>query len=194
MFTGITERTGKVKKVAMRGKALAVSVEKPGSWGLTKGQSVMLDGICSTVVSKDEKTFVVEFMPETLRKTTAERFRAGAVLNLERSLTLKTLLDGHIVQGHVDAKAKVVSIQKEGNSRLMTVEVPRELVRFIAPRGSVTLNGVALTVAKRSGTKVTVALIPFTLSHTNLGALAKGDFVNLETDLLARYLLNARQA
>lgn len=194
MFIGITERTGKVRKVAMRGKVLAVSVEKPASWGLTKGQSVMLDGICSTVVSKDEKAFVVEFMPETLRKTTAGRFTAGTVLNLERSLTLKTLLDGHIVQGHVDAKAKVVSIQKEGSSRLMTIEVPKELMRFIAPRGSVTLNGVALTVAKRSGRKVTVALIPFTLSHTNLGALAKGGFVNLETDLLARYLLNAKKA
>lgn len=194
MFTGITERTGKVKKLATRGSVRGVTLEKPSSWKLTKGQSVMVDGICSTVVSGGKGTFLVEYMPETLRKTTAKTWKPGTQVNLERSLTLQTLLDGHLVQGHVDGTAKVTKVTKEGNSKLVTIDIPKSLVRFVAPRGSLAVNGVSLTVAKRVGTKVTLALIPLTLSHTNLGTLATGDLVNIETDLLARYLLSARKA
>jgi riboflavin synthase len=188
MFTGIITATAKVKDAKRTGDNVRVAIEKPKDWKLTLGESVSIDGICSTVVAKDAKAFAVEYMPETLKKTTAGGFAKGTTRNLERSLTLNTLIDGHLVQGHVDARAKVVKIEEGKTGHLISFIIPQPLLPYIAEHGSVAINGVSLTVARRKGKTATVALIPHTLAHTNLGELKKGDDVNMEADLVARYL------
>jgi riboflavin synthase len=186
MFTGIIEAKGKIRSASLRRGLLTVRIDKPKGWKLKKGESISIDGICSTVVGFDAKSFSVEYMEETLSKTTARDFKKGTVVNLERSLTLQSRLDGHMVQGHVDNRARVSSVEKG----LVSIDLPRQLVPFAALHGSIAINGVSLTIARTKGNTITVALIPFTISRTNLGALAKGDFVNVEVDLLARYSAN----
>jgi riboflavin synthase len=190
MFTGIIEaKAGAISITAYRG-GKRVRIKKPKGWKLGDGQSVNIDGVCSTVVAKDAKSFSVEYMPETLSKTAAGNITKGSELNLERSLMLHTRIDGHLVQGHVDTKGVVTEIKKIGMNHLVTVRIPKSLIKFVALHGSITVNGVSLTVARRAKDSATIALIPHTLSHTNLGALKKGDEVNIEVDLVARYILN----
>lgn len=193
MFTGIIEAKAKAKSVTKRGSGMRVEVEKPKGWKLTKGQSVAVDGICTTVIASNAKTFSLDYMPETILKTTAGDFKKGTELNLERSLRLLQFVDGHLTQGHVDARVRVESALKKGMKHLVTVRIPQELVRYVAPHGSITLNGVSLTVARVKGSHATVALIPHTLLHTNLAALRKGDEVNLEVDLIARYVVHGKR-
>ena len=188
MFAGIIQKTAAIQAVATQGEGRVVRITKPAGWKLKAGVSVAVDGICSTVVRTDRATFTVEYMPETLRCSTARFFKRSSLVNLERSLLFGAPIDGHFVQGHVEGTAKVARIAARGNSRDLTLRIPRALVRFIATKGSITINGVALTVARMRGSECTVALIPYTLAHTDLGALETGDHVNLETDLLARYL------
>lgn len=187
MFTGIIQKTAHIQSVEMRSKNLYVLVEKPAGWRLTKGQSIAVEGICLTVTTLTPKTFGAELMPETLKKTTGASFTKGTLVNLERALKLSDLLDGHLIQGHVDGCGQVVRIQKQGTSQLLTMAVSKPLTKQIALHGSVAINGASLTVAKQKGNELTVALIPYTLSHTNLGLLKKGDYVNVETDFLARH-------
>lgn len=193
MFMGLIRTTAKITKVEARGGSLCVTIPAPRGWKLAPGGSVAVDGICSTVVGKQAGAFCVEYMPETLRVTTAAGFAAGRVVNLEEPLRIGGTLDGHFVQGHVDGVVRVVGIAARGNSREITIQVPRALTRYIARKGSITVNGVALTVARLSGSTCTLALIPYTLAHTNLGFLTKGDLVNVEVDLIARYLEKSRR-
>ena len=136
MFTGIIQATAKIASAKKAGDCIRVGVEKPKGWKLVLGQSISIDGICSTIVAMSKDAFDVEYMPETLMKTTAGSFAKGALVNLERSLTLKDFVDGHIVQGHVDARVCVVSIVDEGNTRRIAIEIPKDLVRFVAALGS----------------------------------------------------------
>ena len=168
-------------------------IQKPSSWKLAKGQSVAVDGVCSTVASLGKNFFEVEYIPETLSKTTAGTFSRGASVNLERSMTPQSLLDGHIVLGHVDARAAVADVRK-GKDIQLHIAIPKSLVSYVVPQGSLAVNGVSLTVAALRGTVCTVALVPYTLRHTNLGALKRGDTVNIEVDILARYLGSALRA
>lgn len=191
MFSGIVQATSKVISTAERGACKAVTIERPRGWKLAKGQSISLDGICSTVVRFNAKSFEVEYMPETLSKTTAGDFNTKSVLNLERSLTLRDYVDGHMVMGHVDSRVRVKSFDKQKNSALLTIELPATLRKFVARHGSVTLNGVSLTVARKGASTCAVALIPHTLSHTNLGTLKPGSWVNIEVDVVARYVVEA---
>lgn len=191
MFTGIIQATAKVTSAKKAGDCIRIGIRKPAAWKLVLGQSISIDGICSTVVARSKDTFDVEYMPETLLKTTAGSFAHDTLVNLERSLTLNDFIDGHIVQGHVDARARVTGVVDEGNTRRITVEIPKALVRYVAALGSIALNGVSLTVARLESGSATVALIPHTLAHTNLGALKKGDLVNMEADLLARHIVAA---
>ena len=183
MFTGIVERA-KVASAQKRGPVQRVRIGKPHGWKLAEGESVAVDGICSTVVALSGASFDVEYMLETLSRTTARSFARGTEVNVERSLTFGDRVHGHFVAGHVDACGRV----EEANKGVLSVTVPRPLMRFIAPKGSITVNGVALTVTTKSGAGFSVALIPYTLAHTNLGTLARGDSVNIEIDLLARYM------
>jgi riboflavin synthase len=188
MFTGIIRATAPVVSVRMRGGNHVVAITAPRGWKLREGSSVAIDGICSTVVRNARGTFEVVYMPETLRMTTAASFEKGTVVNLEEPLRVGDALDGHFVQGHVDGAAAVARIARTGDSREITFRVPPGLRKCVAQKGSITVNGVALTVARMEGGDCTVALIPYTLVSTNLGALRENDRVNLEADLIARYL------
>ncbi len=189
MFAGITQHVSEVMSAKERGLCRAVSVRTPRGWKLAKGQSVLVDGICSTVVKLGRGAFEVEYMPQTLSKTTARSFEKGTLVNLERSLRLRDFVDGHMVSGHVDALARVVDVKKRGASMLISLEVPKELKPYIALRGSIAVNGVSLTIAHKSGRHIVLALIPHTIAHTNLGNLEKGMRVNVEADMLARALV-----
>lgn len=192
MFTGIVRATARVKKVAMLRGTMRVEIFAPRGWRLTEGGSISVDGICSTVLQKGQGFFEVDYMPETLRVTTASDFVLGRVVNLEQSLRLGDRLEGHFVQGHVDAVARIERSIARGASREITIRIPKELRKFVAHKGSLTVNGVALTVARVHGPACTLALIPYTLMHTNLSALKKGNSVNIEIDSLARYLAKLR--
>lgn len=194
MFTGIIQKTSQVTAALPVGKNVRVSVKKPAGWKLAKGVSISVDGVCLTVIAEKGGAFIADAMPETLKKTTVGTFAPGRVVNLERALKLSDLLDGHLIQGHVDARAKVSAIKKQGTSTLLTLVLPKALMRQVALHGSVAINGVSLTVARRAKNAVTVALIPYTLAHTNLSLLKKGDEVNVETDFLARHLAARKRA
>ena len=188
MFAGIIEHQGRVLAADTREGIRRVRISTPRGWKLKLGQSIDVDGICSTATAVSKSDFTVQYMPETLSKTTAGEFTKGTVVNLERSLTLNTLIDGHMVQGHVDARAKVAGVVSKNGTYVLTLALPSPLKKFVAGRGSITVNGVALTVAQKRGSICSVALIPYTIQATNLGALKKGNEVNIETDLIARYL------
>lgn len=194
MFTGIVEKTTTVVSVTKKRDTLVVRLKKPASLKLVKGQSISVDGICSTVVSHAATYFDVVYMPQTLKMSTAGHFKKGTVVNIEKSLTLQSFVDGHLVQGHVDAMASLADIKKSGDSSVMSFTLPKELLPFVVPQGSICINGVSLTVASVTGTTCKVALIPFTLKHTNLGQLKRGSLVNVEVDMVARYLGKALRA
>lgn len=186
MFSGITQKTSSVVSYTAEGRSALVRIKKPRGWRLSLGQSVMVDGICSTVMRQGAAYFEVEYSPTTFSKTTVREFQRGKMLNLERSLKLSDLVDGHLVAGHVDAVAHVATLKKSGSSLLLSVMLPKSLRRFAVLHGSMAINGVGLTVAHKDGRTVTFAIVPYTASHTNLGGLAKGDAVNVETDMMAR--------
>lgn len=188
MFAGIIQAKSSILSIREGGECRVVRIKMPRGWKLVLGQSVAVDGICSTVARISPQWFEVVYMPETLAKTTMACLEKGSVVNLERSLRANALVDGHFVQGHVDGIARVLEITQRGDSRECSIEVSSELMRFIAERGSVTLNGVSLTIARRAQNHFTIALIPHTLAHTNLGEVHKGSLLNIETDMLARYL------
>ena len=187
MFAGIIETRAEILSVEMRGKCRHIVIRKPNGWKLTVGESVSIDGICSTIIAHPGKRFEVEYMPETLAKTTAIAFAPGHVVNLERSLRYGDRIHGHLVAGHVDAYGKILHIEKHGRSCIVSIPKPRKISRYIVEKGSVAVNGVSLTVAHASTRSFDVALIPHTLAKTNLGLLTAGDAVNIECDMLARY-------
>jgi len=188
MFTGIIRSTTRVASVRRNQGALNVLIERGRGWRPKLGESVAVNGICSTVQSVRAKYFEVEYMPETIRVTTVSDWKAGVILNLEHSLTMSDAIDGHFVQGHIDARGVITKIQKRGSTRELTIQIPRTLRRFIAHKGSVAVDGVSLTIARLHKDTFTVALVSYTLSHTSLRFLRVGDRVNIETDLIARYL------
>lgn len=194
MFTGLIEAVGKVVGASPR-----LRIEAPFSHELKDGESVAVDGVCLTTVgtsgTKDEggaACFEAEVVAETLSRTTLGILREGDPVNLERALKIGDRLGGHFVQGHVDGVGKVVDLRKEGDDVRLFVAIPASLRRFVAEKGSIALSGVSLTVVSVSRDEskplVEVALIPHTLAHTTLGKLEKGDGVNVEVDLLARYI------
>lgn len=187
MFTGLVEETGEIVRVE-EGPFLRVRIAaKEVLSDLKVGDSVAVDGVCLTAVAVDGEGFWVELAQETLRRT-APTWRVGHRPNLERALKVGDRLGGHFVTGHVDGVAEVVAIREAPGARDFYFRPPRELSRYIAEKGSVALNGVSLTVAGLKGDVFFVTLIPHTLKVTNLGGLGVGDGVNLEVDLIARYL------
>ena len=188
MFTGVIKQRAQVISAAEEGKSRIVRIEKPRAWKLVLGESISVNGICTTVRALTRGQFEVEYMPATLAITTAGSFDKGRVLHLERSLRMMDSMDGHFVQGHVDATAEVARVEKKGESHRITFRVPKSVRRLIMPWGSVTVDGVSLTVQELGRDTFTVALISHTLKETTLGALKKGDRVNIETDMFARYI------
>lgn len=156
--------------------------------GLKVGDSVAVNGVCLTVTDLRSNGFTADVMPETVRRTTMHGLRPGDRVNLERALRLADGLDGHIVQGHVEGVGTVTKVRPEGNALVYTIAAPAELTPYIVEKGSVTVDGVSLTVIQAGDTEFGVSLIPHTAAQTTLGYKKPGDTVNLETDILARYI------
>ena len=190
MFTGIIQGTAEVVAIDAREEFRTHVVRLPGSLlpGLEPGASVAHNGCCLTVTEKGPGWFAVEVSGETLSKTTLGGWGEGDRVNLERAAKLGDELGGHIVSGHVDGLGRVVSVTPEGGSHRIAIEAPGPLHRFIAPKGSITVDGVSLTVNAVEGRTFWVNIIPHTWEATTLGRLKPGNAVNLEIDMLARYL------
>ncbi|MHB2020923.1 MAG: riboflavin synthase [Candidatus Xenobia bacterium] len=191
MFTGIVEATGDVVQAARHGELLRITVRSPLE-GLAHGDSVAVSGVCLTVVDTSGADAVYEISPETLARTNLGGLRPGAMVNLERAITLATRLSGHLVQGHVDGTASLVGVIDHGDCHEVKFELPEALGRYCVEKGSIAINGVSLTLNAAgdglTGTRVSIMLIPYTWSHTNLSHLAEGDTVNVEVDVLAKYV------
>ncbi|MCA8928851.1 MAG: riboflavin synthase [Alphaproteobacteria bacterium] len=188
MFTGIVTDIGRVRSIEQRGDTRLIIETAYETGGVDLGASIAHSGACLTVVDKGPGWFAVEASAETLACTTLGDWREGSAINLERAMKVGDELGGHIVSGHVDGVGRVVSRTPEGDSVRFVFEVPAGLSRFIAEKGSVALNGVSLTVNAVDGNRFGVNLIAHTLSHTTFGAAQAGDRVNVEIDMLARYV------
>ena len=189
MFTGLIEEVGSVQAVEERpdGRRFWIAGTLVSS-DAKLGDSIACSGCCLTAVAVERARFAVEAVPETLRVTTLGAWRVGTPVNLERSLRLADRLGGHLVQGHVDAVGEVRAVAPEGDGRRVTLALPRELHRFVALKGSLAVDGVSLTVAGLTDSGCEIAYIPHTLAVTSAGDYVPGTRVNLEVDLLARYL------
>lgn len=188
MFTGIITDIGTVRGLTQRGDLRARIATAYQTSGIDIGASIACDGVCLTVVALGEDWFDVDVSAETLSKTGLGRWTDGKRVNLERALKVGDELGGHIVSGHVDGLAEIVAIRDEGDSTRVTLRAPKELARFIAPKGSVALNGTSLTVNEVDGCDFGINFIPHTKQVTTWGDAAVGDPVNLEIDTLARYV------
>lgn len=187
MFTGIISHVGKLAK--NQGNTYTFSANQSLVHKLSKGVSVAINGVCLTVVEQPSaKKFSVELMPETTRRTTLGLLKKQDPVNLELPATPQTFLSGHIVQGHVDGVAKVEGIENVGNSKILTIAVSKKLHRYIVEKGAIAVNGISLTVSERAPNTFTVGIIPYTQRHTNLGSVRLGDRVNIEVDIITKYL------
>lgn len=189
MFSGIIEEMGVVKAVTRQPGGVRMAVlAKHILDGLEIGESVAVNGACLTVADRHSDGFEADLSPETLQRTTAGQFAVGDGVNLERSLRYNGRVSGHLVSGHVDGVGRIRDRKQEGNALLLTIEVPRELRRYCAEKGSIAVDGVSLTVNAVGDDHVRIAVIPHTAKSTTLGVKGAGAVVNLEADLLAKYL------
>ncbi len=186
MFTGITEATAEVLKNSNGELTLA---RPPLFDDIKEGSSISISGVCLTITKFDQQTMSFQMVEETLQKSSLGSKKEGDLVNVERAMAANGRFDGHVVQGHVEGIAEVTSFIEEGIGKVLTMKCPPDLLRFIIPKGSVTIDGVSLTVASVSEEKFSIALIPYTLQHTALGLLKEGDMVNVETDVLVRAVL-----
>ncbi len=189
MFTGLIQDVGKIAalRVNKRSAVLAVETSLPVH-SMRLGASIAVNGACLTVMKKGKHTFTVDVSPETLNRTSLAILGIGSLVNLERPLQLQDELGGHLVTGHVDGIAVVESIETQGEFTFFTFRVPVQLGAFLVSKGSVAVDGISLTINECSRRRFSVAIIPFTLEHTNLRARRVGDKVNIETDLIGKYV------
>ncbi|MGA8035615.1 MAG: riboflavin synthase [Candidatus Acidiferrales bacterium] len=195
MFTGITEHVGKIESLergADGGRlvvALGTGAEaKEIAAGTKLGDSIAVNGCCLTVVEFDHRDFAADLSGETLRRTNFGEKKAGDLVNLERPLVAGARLGGHFMQGHVDGIGRVTRLVPEGDNWWLSVRVPEDLERYVAEKGSIAIDGISLTVARWHDGIVDIAIIPFTYAQTNVRAMSPNDAVNLETDILAKYV------
>ncbi len=185
MFTGIVEELGTVE--AISDLSLRVTAEKVNQ-GLSVGDSVAVNGACLTVTSFTTSAFTVEVMPETLRRSNIGGLSRGDRVNLERALTLATRIGGHLVQGHVDATGEVVSLRPDRNAMLLEVSAPESVTRFLVEKSFIAVDGISLTVASCRGPAFIVSVVGFTRNNTTVGLTKRGKQVNLEVDIVAKYV------
>jgi riboflavin synthase len=188
MFTGIVQALGTVRGLEEVGRAVRLSVTGEILQNLSGGESIAVNGVCLTVAQIEPDGFTADVMLETLRRSTLGGLQEGDRINLERSVTPTSLLGGHIVQGHVDGVATIEAIEEAEHWRDVHVELPEALLPYVVEKGSIALDGISLTVASLSESGVGVSLIPETLARTTLGRRVVGDQVNVEVDVLAKYV------
>ncbi len=189
MFTGIVEETGRVKSFTAASNGAEITVECRNVLEETKiGDSIAINGVCQTVTEMSDNTFSAKISDETLNITTLGSLKTGEIVNLERALTLSSRLGGHIVSGHVDCRGKFVGAEKLTDFYNLEFEIPQEPGKYVVHKGSITINGISLTVAQISGNIIKIAIIPHTFENTNMKNLKTGDYVNIETDILGKYV------
>jgi riboflavin synthase len=189
VFTGIVEAVGRVAGLAPRGELVRIAIEAPGlREGVRVGDSIALNGVCLTVTGLTPPGFAFEAVKETLERSALGDLAEGARVNLERALRADGRLDGHFVQGHVDGTGTVRALERRGDDVRLRVDCGPEVAEYLVPKGSVAVDGVSLTVASARDTGFDVALVPHTLAHTTLGERRPGDRVNLEADVLGKYV------
>ncbi len=185
MFTGIVEEIGRV--VSLTEQHLTARASKVLK-GIELGASIAVNGTCLTVTDFDAVSFTVDIMEETLKRTNIGNLKPGDCINLEGALTLSKGLGGHLVQGHVDATGRVKSVAHLDKSRLVTISAPQEVMRYVVEKGFIAVNGISLTVVEQAGLTFSVSIVGFTRQNTTLGNVEVGDTVNLEADIIAKYV------
>jgi len=191
MFTGIVEELGAVKNIVNigRGRKLEIAAAKMLD-GVSSGDSTCINGVCLTVVRVSGNSFEVEVVAETLSRSTLMEIQVGDCVNLERALRLDGRLGGHFVQGHVDGIGVFQDIQKRDPGSWFTIRVGHDISKFVVEKGSIAIDGISLTVAEKKADLISIAVIPFTLSSTNLSEKKIGDRVNIEVDIIGKYVRN----
>ena len=192
MFSGIVQSMGTIGEFIQQneGAVLVVNIEEAFS-GFEDGESIAVNGVCLTVVDSTQTTFKLDLSTETLNRTNFKNVITGDKVNLERSLTLSTKISGHFVSGHIDRVGEIINIEEKPGEVLFRFSHPKELDSFIMEKGSITLDGVSLTVFDCKDNGFTVSIIPFTLKHTNLGVRKIGDLINIECDMIGKYVFKA---
>ena len=191
MFTGIIQEVGRIARIDKRGENRRITIEAKRTPGeLRAGDSVAVSGVCLTALAIKRQSFAADLAPETWRRTSFARLKKGAFVNLELPMKADGRLGGHIVQGHVDRVGKLLELERIKNSEnwWLHLELPAEIEKYTVFKGSICVEGISLTVAKLDGNRCTIAIIPHTLEITNLKSLKAGDPVNLEADLIAKYV------
>ena len=188
MFTGLIEEMGTIGNLERRGEYQLIEINARTIMDdLKKGDSVAVNGVCQTVTAFSETSFSVETLAVSLDKTNLGSLKKGDRVNLERALAAGSRIAGHLVQGHVDGKGRITAVRKRAENIFLEVLLPEDLVRYCTPRGSITLEGISLTIAEKRGSRIIVNIIPTTWQDTVLQFRRTGDLINIETDLLARY-------
>lgn len=189
MFTGLIEEVGSIRSTERLEVGLRVFVAAAiVTSDLNSGDSIAVNGVCLTALDVTQDSFAADLSPETLERTTLSRLMPGAAVNLERAVTPQTRLGGHMVQGHVDCRGQLISVAEEGEFRAIKIGFPSEMARYLVPKGSIAVEGISLTVAALGDSSFDVAIIPKTWEWTNLSTLKAGDEVNLEFDVIAKYV------
>lgn len=185
MFSGIVEEVGRLASASSKGLVISASKVLQET---EPGASIAVNGVCLTVTGLDDRSVSVDVMPETLKLSNLGRLKRGDEVNLERSLALGDRIGGHLVQGHVDATGRVALVRQEDGAVLLEIETPPELMRYIVAKGFIAVDGISLTVVARSSSSFQVSIVEFSLKHSNLGRRRAGDAVNLEVDVIAKYV------
>jgi len=188
MFTGLVETVGEVVESVPTGAGMRIRIDTGLAPELTLGESLAVNGVCLTVVAQDPEGVCADIGPETLRVTTLGGLKTGSLVNLERSMRADSRFGGHFVQGHVDGTGTIDEVREEGDAHWITVRFPAALAPLLIRKGSITVDGVSLTVAGLDDRQFDVMIIPFTWAHTNLSSLRAGDRVNLECDIVGKYI------
>lgn len=191
MFTGLIESIGQIAEIKPTPAGLRLRVTTALASEMQPGDSLAVNGVCLTIISADAEGIHADVSPETARVTTLGSSRRGASVNLERPLRADARLGGHFVQGHVDATGTIDDLRQEGDSYWLTVAYPSELAPFVVRKGSIAVNGISLTIAGADDRRFDIQVIPFTWTHTNLQYAKPGDLVNVECDILGKYVVHA---
>ena len=191
MFTGLVEAVGQITDRQPTSGGAELRIQSPMTSELSLGDSVAVNGVCLTVTALDGPDFRADVGPETLRVTTLGRFAKGTRVNLERPLRADGRFGGHFVQGHVDGVGRIEDFRPEADFHWLTVSFPDHLAPYIVPKGSIAIDGISLTVARLAADRVEIMIVPFTIEHTNLSAAQKHDAVNIECDMVGKYVARA---